>query len=156
MFGFLKHIHQKTKILFLAFILILFPGAIISYLSLKSISQKAENLEIKYSGTVRLVRDKLESEILRIEANLRNNVIESFPESDNAAELKSWLQNSESDDPAFNNLFLVSADGGMISSKVSLGWHKQPRSRSLINPRAASDFNLAENTEFIRKIWASV
>ena len=95
MFGILKHIHQKTKIIFLAFLLILIPGAIISYLSLQSINHKAENLEIKFSGTVRLVRDKLESEILRIDANLRNNVIGSFPESDNPIELKSWLQNLE-------------------------------------------------------------
>ena len=101
MFGFLKHIHQKTKILFLAFILIFIPGAIISFLSLKSINHKAENLEIKFSGTVRLVRDKLESEILRIDANLRNNVIGSFPESDNVVELKAWLRNIESENPAF-------------------------------------------------------
>lgn len=38
MSGFLKHIHQKTKILFLAFLLILVSGAIISYLSLHSIN----------------------------------------------------------------------------------------------------------------------
>ena len=151
MFGFLKHIHQKTKILFLAFILILIPGAIISYLSLQSINQKAENLGIKYSGTVRLVRDKLESEILRIEANLRNNVIESFPESDNAAELKLWLQNLESNNPAFKNLFLVNNDGGLISSSVSLGWHKLPGSHPLLNWQATIGFNRAEKAEFIRK-----
>jgi signal transduction histidine kinase len=153
MFGFLKHIRQNTKILFFAFILILIPGAIISYLSLQSINQKAENLGSKYSGTVRLVRDKLESEILRLEANLRNNVIESFPESDNPVELKSWLQNLESDHPAFKYLFLVNINGGLISSSVSLGCHKhkQPGSRPLLNTRAATDFNMAENAEFIRK-----
>ena len=151
MFGFLKHIHQKTKILFLAFILILIPGAIISYLSLQSINQKAENLEIKYSGTVRLVRDKLESEIFRLDANLRNHVIESFPESDNVVELKAWLRNIESENPAFKNLFLVDTDGGLISSSVSLGWHRLPGSRPLINPQAAADYNMAEKAEFIRK-----
>ena len=151
MFGFLKHIHQKTKILLFAFILILIPGAIISYLSLKSINQKAENLEIKYSGTVRLVRDKLESEIFRLEANLWNHVIESFPESDNAAELNSWLQNLESNNPAFKSLFLVDTDAGLISSSVSLGWHKLTGSRPLLNKQAAIDFNVAENAEFIRK-----
>ena len=151
MFGFLKHIHQKTKILFLAFILILIPGAIISYLSLQSINQKAENLEIKYSGTVRLVRDKLESEIFRLDANLRNHVIESFPESDNVVELKAWLRNIESENPAFKNLFLVDTDGGLISSSVSLGWHNLPGSRPLINPQAAADYNMAEKAEFIRK-----
>ncbi len=151
MFGFLKHIHQKTKILFFAFILIFIPGAIISFLSLKSINHKAENLEIKYSGTVRLVRDKLESEILRIDASLRNNVIGSFPDSDNANELKSWLQNLEIDNPAFKDLFLVSTDGGLISSSVSLGWHKLPGSRPLLNTRSATNFNGAEQAEFIRK-----
>jgi len=151
MFGFLKHIHQKTKILLFAFILILIPGAIISYLSLKSINQKAENLEIKYSGTVRLVRDKLESEILRLESNLRNNFIESFPESDNSAELKIWLQNLKTEYPAFKNLFLVSPDGGLISSSISLGWHRLPGSRHLLTTQAATDMNMAENTEFIKK-----
>jgi signal transduction histidine kinase len=151
MFGFLKHIHQKTKILFLAFILILIPGAIISYLSLKSINQKAENFEIKYSGTVRLVRDKLESEILRLEASLRNNIIESFPESENTAELILWLQNVESDNPAIKNLFLVNSDGGLISSSVSLGWHKPQGSRPTLNPKADVDFMRAEKVEFIRK-----
>jgi tetratricopeptide (TPR) repeat protein len=151
MFRFLKHIHQKTKILLLAFILILIPGAIISYLSLQSINQKAENLETKYTGTIRLVRDKLESEILKLEVNLRNNVIESFPESDTPAELKSWLQKLESDHPAFKYLFLVNTNGGLISSSISLGWHKQPGSRPLLNTRAETDFNMAENAEFIRK-----
>lgn len=151
MFGFLKHIHQKTKIFFFAFLLILIPGAIISYLSLQSINEKAENLGTKYTGTVRLVRDKLEGEILRLEANLRNNVIESFPESDNAVELKLWLQNVESDNPAIKNLFLVNDDGGLISSSVSLGWHKIPGSRAILNPLAAAEFKMAEKAEFIRK-----
>lgn len=48
MFEFLKHITPKVKILSLALILILLPGAIISYLSLKSIQEKAENQRIKY------------------------------------------------------------------------------------------------------------
>ncbi len=151
MFGFLKHIHQKTKILFLAFILILIPSAIISYLSLQSINQKAENLGSEYSGTVRLVRDKLESEILRLEANLRNNVIESFPESDNPVVLKSWLRNLESDHPAFKYQFFVNTNGGLISSSVSLGWHLQPGSRPSLNTYAATDFNMAEKAEFIGK-----
>jgi len=65
--------------------------------------------------------------------------------------LNSWLQNLESDNPAFKNLFLVDTDGGLISSSVSLGWHKLPGSRPLLNTRAATDFNRAEQAEFIRK-----
>ncbi len=79
MFKFLKHIAPRTKILFVAFILVLLPVAVISYLSLQSIRQKAENLRTKYSGTVNLVRDKLENEVIRLETNLRNSAIETIP-----------------------------------------------------------------------------
>ena len=146
MFEFLKHITPNSKILFLAFILILIPCAIISYLSLQSINQKAENLRTKYGGTVSLVRDKLENEVFELEANLRNDVIESY----NSADLKVWLRNLEFENPAFKHLFLVNADGGLIASSLSLGWNKIPGSRPLINPHAATSFNMAEKAEFIR------
>ena len=151
MFKFPGHIAPKTKILFVAFILVLFPCAIISYLSLQSIRQKAENLRTKYSGTVNLVRDKLENEVTRFETNLRNSVIELTPESDNAAILKAWLRNTESENPAFKNLFLINSDGGLISSSLSLGWNKIKEAPASLNQKAAAIFNMAEKTEFIRK-----
>jgi signal transduction histidine kinase len=127
------------------------PCAVLSYLSLQSINQKADNLKAKYKGTVGLVRDKLESEVFRHEANLWNSVTELFLEPDNDANLKLYLRNIESENPAFKHLFLVNADGGLISSFVSLGWNKIPESRPLINPQAATNFNMAEKAEFIRK-----
>ena len=151
MFEFLKHITPKTKILLLGFILILFPGTIISYLSLQSINQKAENLRTKYKGTVSLVRDKLESEVFKDEATLRNSVIELFPKPKNDTGLKEWLRNIDSENPAFKHLFLVNADGGVISSSVSLGWNKIPESLPLKNSQAAINFNMAEKAEFVRK-----
>ena len=87
--------------------LVLLPGAIISYLSLQSIRQKAENLRIKHNGTVNLVRDKLENEISKLEANLQNSLIELSPESGNSEYLKEWLRKIESDNPAFKNLLQV-------------------------------------------------
>ena len=120
MFDYLKHISPNTKILFVAFLLILFPGAIISYLSLQSINQNAENLKTKYVGAVNLVRDKLESEILQVESNLRNRFIELFPNPANEVDLKALLRNIESENPAFKHLFLVNTDGGLTSSSVSL------------------------------------
>ncbi|MBN2861749.1 MAG: GHKL domain-containing protein [Bacteroidales bacterium] len=151
MFKFLKHITPRTKILFVAFILILVPGAIISYLSLQSIRQKAENLRTKYSGTVDLVRDKLENKISLLETNLRNSVIELTPDSDKAASLKIWISKIESKNPAFKHLFLVSPDGGLITSSVSLRWNKPTGIRPLLNQQAATSFNMAEKAEFIRK-----
>jgi signal transduction histidine kinase len=148
-FKFLKHITPKTKILFVAFILILVPGAIISYLSLQSIKEKAENLRTKYNGTVNLVRDKLENEVSKLETELRNNVIGLSPGSDNFAWLKVWIRNTESENPAFRNLFLVNYDGGLITSSVSLGWNDRPASTPAVNSKTAYSFDNAEKAEFI-------
>jgi signal transduction histidine kinase/tetratricopeptide (TPR) repeat protein len=147
-FRFLKHIAPKTKILFVAFILILLPGAIISYLSFQSLSQKAENLRTKYTGTVNLVRDKLENEVFRLETELRGNASGSVPGSDKAAALMRWIQKIETENPAFTNIFLIKNNGGIITSLLSLGWEKFSMSGYSLNPKADSVFNLAENAEF--------
>ena len=147
----LKHINPRTKLLFFAIILIMLPGAIISYLSLQSINQKTENLQAKYSGTVRLVKDKLESEVFQNEANLRNGVSEQFSQANNYTELKRWLQNLESENPTLKHLFLINSDGGLISSSVSLGWNELKKPQSIRNPQRAANFALAEETEFIKK-----
>lgn len=151
MIGYLKHINPKTKILFFVFILIMVPCAVLSYLGLQSIDQNTENLRTKYGGTVNLVRDKLESKIIQLEENLRNNIIESFHKFDSDAELKEWIRKIESDNPAFKHLFLINAGGGLFSTSVSLGCNNMQRSRPILNSQAAADFNLAEKTEFIRK-----
>ncbi len=137
MFGF-KHITPKTKILLLGFILIVLPGAIIGYLSLESINQKEENLKVKYKGTVGLVRDKLESEVFQAEASLKNSAIELFSKPNNDKDLKDWLRKIESENLAFNNLFLINTDEGLISSTVSLGWNNMPETPPLLNPKAST------------------
>ena len=151
MIEYLKHINPKTKILFFVFILIMVPCAVLSYLGLQSIDQNTKNLRIKYSGTINLVRDKLENKIIQLEENLRNNIIESFHKFDSDAELKEWIRNIESDNPAFKHLFLINAGGGLFSTSVSLGCNNIQRSQPILNSQAASNFNLAEKTEFIRK-----
>jgi signal transduction histidine kinase len=151
MFKFLKHIAPRTKILFVAFILVLLPVAVISYLSLQSIRQKAENLRTKYSGTVNLVRDKLENEVIRLETNLRNSAIELSPESDSAGNLKVWLKTLESENPAFKHLFLASGSGGLISSSVSLGWNSLPGYQPSLNQKASKILSMAERAEFMAK-----
>jgi tetratricopeptide (TPR) repeat protein len=147
----LKHISPKTKILFVVFILILLPSAILSYLGLQTIDQNAENLRTKYLGTISLVRDKLEREVIQLEENLRNSLIELFPELDREAELKTWLRTIESENPALKHPFLVNADGGLISTSVSLGWKKSRKIQTFRNPQMTDNFNMAEKAEFIRK-----
>jgi signal transduction histidine kinase len=151
MIGYLKHINPKTKILFFVLILIMVPCAILSYLGLQSIDQNTENLRTKYGGTINLVRDKLESKIIQLEENLRNNIIESFHKFNSNAELKEWIRNIESDNPAFKHLFLIKAGGGLFSSLVSIGWNTRQRSQPILNSQAAANFNLAENAELTRK-----
>ena len=146
-----KHINPKTKILFFAFILILLPSAILSYLGLQSIDRNAENLRTNYRGTINLVCDKLEGNVIQLEENLRNCLIEIFPKRIKDNKLKSLLQNVESDNPAFKHLFLVNADGDLISSSVSFGWKKLRKSQPFRNPQIAAYFNMAEKAEFIRK-----
>ena len=127
------------------------PGAILSYLGLKSIDQNAENLRTKYGGTINLVRDKLESEVIQLEENLRNSLIELFPKFDRNIELKEWIRYIESENPAFKHLFLLNADGGLISTSVSLEWEKWRKSQSFRNPQMVANFNMAEKAEFIKK-----
>jgi len=105
----------------------------------------------KFSGTVSLVRDKLENEISGLETNLRNSAVEMIPESDQPASLKEWLRKLESENPAFRHLFLVSGDGGLISSSVSLGWTVQTRVRPAVDQKITNSFDLAEKSEFLTK-----
>ena len=149
MFKFLKHINPKTKILFVAFILVLVPGAIISYLSLLSIKEKAENLRTKYTGTANLVRDKLENEISRLETDLRNSVIEFPPDDETFTDLKTWIANIETENPAVRNLLLISTEGDLLTSTFSIGWDDRTRLIPLAGSRAAESFSEAEKAEFI-------
>jgi signal transduction histidine kinase len=147
----LKHISPKTKILFVVFILILLPGAILSYLGLQSIDQSAENLRTKYLGTLNLVRDKLENEIIQLEENLRNSLIEVFPTIAQDNDLKELLRTAESDNPGFEHLFLINTDGGLISSTVALGWKKLRNPPAINNTQIMELVKFAEKAEYINK-----
>ncbi|MDB4581573.1 cell wall metabolism sensor histidine kinase WalK [Draconibacterium sp.] len=151
MFDFFKHFTSKTKILLIGFVLILIPVGIISYMSLRSVNQKAENLEIKYSGTVRLVRDKLENEILRIENSLRNNVIESNPVFEKETKITRWIREIESLNPAFQNLFLIKNQSGVFSSLIWFGGEQSREANLLKEPGKNTDFTRAEKAELVHK-----
>jgi signal transduction histidine kinase len=149
-FEFLKHITPKIKILFLSLFLILIPGAIISYLSLKSIQEKADNQSIKFHGTANLVRDKLESKLYQLETNFRNSLIDSIFVLESEAEIQTLLQILDLEYPVFTNLILVGNKGELITGLLSYGQNKWSSSES--SPAALKEiFSLAENTEFIEK-----
>jgi hypothetical protein len=55
------------KILLIAIVLILLPGAVLSYVGYISVNERAKQLEAGYRGTLFLVRDKIELEVLKLE-----------------------------------------------------------------------------------------
>ena len=150
MFEFLKHITPKIKILFLSLFLILIPGAIISYLSLKSIHEKAENQRIKFHGTANLVKDKLESKLYQLETNFRNSLIDSILIVEQETELQKLLQLLDLEYPAISNLLLVGNNGELIAGLLTHGQNRgssaEPSSVDL-----KEIFSKAEKKEFIEK-----
>jgi len=125
-------------------------GAIISYLSLKSIHEKADNQRIKFHGTANLVRDKLESKLYQLETNFRNSLIDSILILERETEIQTLLQDLDLEYPAFANLLLVGNNGALITSLLTHGQNK------LSSPEPSSGvlkeiFSQAENREFIEK-----
>ncbi|RLD56843.1 MAG: hypothetical protein DRI97_06620 [Bacteroidetes bacterium] len=151
MFEFLKHITPRIKILSLSLILILLPGASISYLSLKSIQEKADNQRVKYHGTANLVRDKLESELYQIETNFRNTIIDSLLKLESVADHQLLLQRINMEYPSIKNLTLLGNKGELITGFASSGLNKPPGSKSNLSSEMSSIISRAEKEEFINK-----
>lgn len=151
MHSLLKHISPRTKVFFFAFTLILVPGAILSYLGFRSISEKAENLTSTHRGTVGLVRDKIESEISGLEESLRMSLSDLQVNSDSSEEIKAWLNGMKMKYPGLGRLFFVNPQGGIISTRVSLGWVKGKGEPGLEEVAGLKEFRAAEESEFVRK-----
>jgi len=134
--------------------LIFLPGAIISYLSLKSIRDKAENRRIEFRGTADLVRDKLESELFQIETNFRNNIVDTLINQGVNSDIQSTLRRLELLHPAFKNLFLVTRHGALINSFVTLGWRNPDTPRGKVDMSSNNSFSQAEEAEFIRSDYS--
>ncbi len=151
MLEFLKHITYKTRILILSMFLILMPGAIISYLSMKSIREKADNQKVEYLGTVNLVRDKLEGELFLLESNLRNSILDSLMEVNGEAGLQACLRSAAVDYPAFKNITLVGNNGGLISGFTTLGMQRSGSFEDQLGREFRESLASAEAAEFIEK-----
>ena len=134
--------------------LIFLPGAIISYLSLKSIQDKAENRRIEYRGTADLVRDKLESELFQIETNFRNRIVDTLINQGVNSDMQSTLRRLELLNPAFRNLFLVTRHGTLINSSVTLGMRNTDTNYGIVELSSNNSFSQAEEAEFIRSDYS--
>ena len=81
-------------------------------------------------------------------------VIESQPQTAQSDDLQAWLVDLESKNPAFNQMFLVSKEKGLITAAVSLGWNTTGRSQPKYHPGITAGIKKAENAEFIEKNYA--
>lgn len=151
MFGHLKHISPKTKILFFAILLILLPSAVLSYLGVQSVREKAENLRTNYRGSINLVRDKIEHEFIIRQDALRSSLSELVLKPDRPEELKSRLADLTARNPFIRYAFFINVDWGVISITVSSGWWKGKRPSELFTLSSNADFQAAEVSEFVNK-----
>ena len=154
MTGLLKHISPRTKILFFAVFLVLLPGAVLSYLGFRSISEKAENLTATYRGTVNLVREKIEFAISGLEKPLRSSLVELEPPSNSSMEIHALLKRLAVVFPGLGRPFFASSQGGVISTTLSLGWRETERNLEPSDFAMMTDFRLAEQSEYARKNYA--
>jgi signal transduction histidine kinase len=150
MFKRFEHISPKTKILFAVILLVLLPGAFLSYYGFQSIDQKAENLRTSYRASLNLVRDNMEREIIRLQENLRNSLIEFPSPITDPEELKAWLRKLQAGNSLLKHPFLINAGGGIVSTLFSLGWkeNQRPTPSPIIQ---GNSFQKAEEAEYIKK-----
>jgi len=142
------------KILLTAIVLILLPGAVLSYIGLASVNDRARQLEAGYRGTLSLVRDRIEQEIARLEQQVAGSLDQSGSDLESLSASRQHLQKLSAERPWMTLPFLVSPGGALVTPTVSLGW-VQARSRPSFQSAAAADlFARAEAAEFARKDFA--
>jgi len=139
------------KILLTAIVLILLPGAVLSYIGLASVSDRARQLEAGYRGTLSLVRDRIEQEIARLEQQVAGSLDQSGWDIENLNTSRHRLQKIRSQHAWLTLPFLVGPDGALLTPTVSLGWVKSRNRPSFLSAVAADLLLRAEAAEFARK-----
>ena len=149
-----KGVSPTIKILMTAIILILLPGAVLSYLGFVSVSERTEGLKTSYQGTLSLVRDRIEEEGLRLEDALLLSLGELRPGLPDAESSRQWLKLIESNHRWLKRPFLLRDDGALLSSTLALGWtvHSVKSRRRAF--ASQDQFEKAEAAEFVRGDWA--
>ena len=135
----LPNLSPRIKILLLAILLILLPGTILSYVGFRSVHEKVNNLETHYRGTVSLVRDKIEREVLRQQEAALSFLENSPPPFERVEEVKGWLHDLMPTRKGWKHPFLVKSDGGVVSTRISLGWSKELNLTALDSVSATPD-----------------
>ena len=139
------------KILLIAIVLILLPGAVLSYVGYISVNQRARQLEAGYRGTLYLVRDKIELEVLRLEQGLRSSLGDAVTNLKSLSASRHLLSLVTANHPWLRRPFLASPDGDLVTPSISFGWPKSPPGSFSLAPSLRDVLSAAETAEFIRK-----
>jgi signal transduction histidine kinase len=150
-----KDAPTTIKILLTAIVLILLPGAVLSYVSYTSVNERARWLEAGYRGTLSLVRDKIQLEILKREQRLRSSVGDAGKSLASLSASRQLLNRVEEGRPWLRRPFLAGPEGELVTSSMSIGWAKPPRQPFSWTPPLGELVSRAEGAEFAARDFAT-
>ena len=135
----------------MAIVLILLPGAVLSYIGLASVNDRARQLGAGYRGTLSLVRDRIEQEIARLEQQVADSLDQSGADIETLNASRQRLQKITAERPWLTLPFLACPDSALVTPTVSLGWVKARSRPAFLSVAAADLIARAEGAEFARK-----
>ena len=146
-----KDVPATIKILLIAIVLILLPGAVLSYVSYISVNERAKRLEAGYRGTLYMVRDRIEAEVLRLEQRLRSSLDDAGARPRSLSASRQLLRQVAANNPWLRRPFLAGPDGDLVTPSMSFGWPTPPSGSFSWSPPLKDLISRAETAEFLRK-----
>ena len=131
-----------------AVLLILIPSVLLGYLGLRSLAQQGDNLRTTYTATIVLVRDRLEAEVGRLEAEIGTEVLRVATNPGSALDIQQWLASRVTDDRWLADPFFVHATGGVITAGALSGWPAEATGPMEASPALTARIRQAETAEF--------
>jgi signal transduction histidine kinase/tetratricopeptide (TPR) repeat protein len=151
----LKNISAKTKILLFALILIILPSGILGYFGFKSIENRGLRLKENYRGMARLMRDKLEGELLNLESSFLRDIMNKEWNRDFQT-IKQLLGQIREQHPLVGEIFIMDAEGSMIHPNLALNAEPLIQTGQERIQAGRNDLiNLGEREEFIKRDYPS-
>ena len=116
-----RRLSGPTKMVRSAVLLILIPSVLLGYLGFRSIARQGDSLQTNYTATIGLVRDRVEAEVGRLEAEIAAQALGVARNPESASDIQEWLASRVANDHCLADPFFVHANGGVITAAVSSG-----------------------------------
>ncbi len=147
----LRQVSVKTKILLFALLLIILPCGILGYFVFRSIENRGLRLEENYREMARLLRDKLDSQLLDLERIFLQDVSNQNWDQDPQA-IKDLLNRIPEQHPLIREMFAMDVDGRIFHPKMLLFADPPKWSEHLGSQTLGHEFiDLGERYEFIEE-----